>query len=249
MLHRPRRARNAAHLRYNNGCIDWRQSVTTNWDRLRYVFKDPISGLMHLASALVALAGAVALWFLSPPQLVARFALLTYGLSLVLLYVASSSYHLFKTTPRRELLLRKLDHTAIFLLIAGTYTPVCVIVFTGAWRWWLLLGIWLLAAAGIIFKVAYIRMPRWLSVGLYVIMGWLGVSGSGPMLQALPASAFAWLLGGGLLYSLGAVVYATRRLDFFPGVFGFHEVWHLFVTAASAAHFVFILAYVAPLAK
>jgi hemolysin III len=203
---------------------------------------------MHLATAAVALVGAVVLVFASPPMLAVRLALLAYGFSLVLMFTASTVYHLVKTTPARELWLRKLDHVAIYLLIAGTYTPVCVIVFTGAWRWGLLLGIWLLAVAGIAFKLAYMKTPRWLTVALYLIMGWLGVVGFGPLLAALPLAAFGWLLAGGLLYSVGAVIYATRRLDFLPGVFGFHEVWHLFVTAAGAAHFVFMLGYIAPLA-
>lgn len=214
--------------------------------RLSQVFKEPVSGLTHVASALLALVGLGVLLWASPPNWPARLALLAYGLSLVLLFSASSTYHLVKTTPARELLLRKLDHTAIFLLIAGTYTPVCAIVLTGAWRWGLLAVIWTLAAAGIGFKFAFMRAPRWLSVVIYVSMGWLGVIGLQPLFQALPLAGIGWLLAGGLLYTAGAVVYGTKRLDFFPGVFGFHEVWHLFVSAASAAHFVFVLAYVVP---
>ncbi len=215
---------------------------------LQVVFKDPVSGLMHLVTAAVALVGAVVLVAVSPPALNARLALLVYGLSLVLLFTASSLYHLVKTTPARELWLRKLDHVAIYLLIAGTYTPVCVIVLTGAWRWGLLLAIWSLAAVGIVFKLATMKTPRWLTVGLYLLMGWLGVVGFGPLLEALPLAGFGWLLAGGLLYSVGALVYATRRMNFVPGVFGFHEVWHIFVTAAGAAHYILMLGYIAPLA-
>lgn len=214
--------------------------------RLNTLFKDPISGLTHMASALLALVGLVVLLISSPPDPLARVALLTYGLSLVLLFAASSTYHLVKTTPQRELLLRKLDHTAIYLLIAGTYTPVCAIVLSGAWRWGLLTVIWSLAVIGIAFKLVYIKLPRWITVLIYMAMGWVGVLAFGPLFSALPPAAIGWLAAGGVLYSLGAVVYATRRLDFWPGVFGFHEVWHLFVTAASAAHFVFVLAYVVP---
>ena len=216
--------------------------------RLQSLFKDPISGLMHLATAALALVGAAVLLAVSPPAASARLALLAYGLSLVLLFTASAVYHLVKTTPTRELWLRKLDHVAIYLLIAGTYTPVCVIVFTGALRWGLLLGIWLLALVGIAFKLAYMKTPRWITVGLYMVMGWLGVVGFGPLLAALPLAGFGWLLAGGLLYSVGALVYATRRLNFRPGIFGFHEVWHIFVTAAGAAHYIFMLGYIAPLA-
>jgi hemolysin III len=216
--------------------------------RLQQIFKDPVSGLMHLVTAALALLGAVVLVAVTPPAAAARLALLAYGASLVLMFTASSLYHLVRTTPARELWLRKLDHVAIYLLIAGTYTPVCVIVLTGAWRWGLLLAIWLLAAIGIAFKLAYMKTPRWLTVALYLIMGWLGVVGFGPLLEALPLPAFGWLLAGGLLYSVGAVIYATRRLDFLPGVFGFHEVWHIFVSAAGTAHYLFMLLYIAPLA-
>jgi hemolysin III len=215
--------------------------------RLNAIFKDPISGLTHVASALLALVGLVLLLVYSPPNPLARIALFTYGFSLVLQFAASSTYHLVKTTPERELWLRKLDHVAIYLLIAGTYTPICAIVLQGFWRWGLLAIIWTLAAVGIAFKLVYIKLPRTVTVLIYVAMGWVGVLGFGELFAALPPAAIGWLAAGGVLYSLGAVVYATRRLDFWPGVFGFHEVWHLFVSAASAAHFIFVLGYVVPI--
>jgi hemolysin III len=214
--------------------------------RLLAPLREPVNGLTHAASALLALLGLAWLLAASPPDWLARLALLAYGVSLVLLFSASAAYHLVKTTPERTLLLRKLDHTAIFLLIAGTYTPVCAIVLSGAWRWGLLAVIWTLAAVGIIYKLAFMRGPRWLSVVIYVAMGWLGVIGFGPLVEVVPAAGIGWLVAGGLLYTGGALIYATRWLDFYPGVFGFHEVWHLFVSAASAAHFVFVLGYVVP---
>jgi hemolysin III len=214
--------------------------------RLNDIFKDPISGLTHLATAIAALVGGVFLLLAAPANWPARAAALVYGVTLVLLFAASATYHLVKTRPARELLLRRLDHTAIFLLIAGTYTPVCVIVLTGTLRWVMLTAIWSMALAGIGFKLLTMRSPRWLSVAIYMAMGWLGVLSFGPLFQALPPPAMLWLLAGGLLYSLGAVVYATKWLDFYPGVFGFHEVWHLFVTAASGAFYVFVLLYVLP---
>jgi hemolysin III len=214
--------------------------------RLFASFKEPVNGLTHAASALLALVGLVVLLIYSPPTWPARLALFAYGTSLVLQFVASAVYHLVKTTPERTLLLRKLDHTAIFLLIAGTYTPICMLVLTGAWRWGLLTVIWTLAVVGIAFKLLYMRGPRWLSVVIYVAMGWVGVAGIAQLFDALSPVALAWLAAGGLLYTVGAIIYVIRRPDFFPGVFGFHEVWHLFVSAASAAHFVFILGFVVP---
>lgn len=213
---------------------------------LSRLFKDPISGLTHLASALAALVGLLALWGLSPAQGNTRPGVVIYGATLVLLFSASSAYHLIKTSPARELWLRRLDHTAIFLLIAGTYTPVCLTVLMGTWRWGMLITIWSLAALGILFKLFFIKAPRWISVVIYVLMGWLGTIGVVQLLQALPLAAVGWLLLGGLLYTGGAIIYGLKRPNPAPGVFGFHEIWHLFVSAASAAHFVFMLGYVLP---
>jgi hemolysin III len=140
------------------------------------------------------------------------------------------------------------DGVAFLLFIAGTYTPPCFVVLTGAWRSAMLITIWSLAAAGILLKLIFIKAPRWVTVGIYLFMGWLGVIGIAQLLKGLPVAAVVWLLIGGLLYTGGAVVYGLKRPNFFPGVFGFHEIWHLFVTAASAAHYVFIAAYVLPVA-
>src|SRR5689334_3493772 len=143
----PRSASRSRSPRLRNGI---RRAVERSaMQRLNAIFKDPISGLTHLATALLALVGLVFLLIYSPPAPLARLALLTYGLSLVLLFAASSTYHLVKTTPSRELWLRKFDHVAIYLLIAGTYTPVCAIVMQGFWRWGLLAIIWSLAVIGI----------------------------------------------------------------------------------------------------
>jgi hemolysin III len=143
-------------------------------------------------------------------------------------------------------LLRKFDHSAIYLLIAGTYTPVCFNLFHGFWQWGLLGIVWGLALTGIGVKLVFIHAPRWLTAGVYVVMGWLCMLGAGEMLRVLPAGALAWLLAGGLIYTFGAVVYVTKILDFVPGKFGFHEVWHIFVILGALAHFIAIAVYVAP---
>lgn len=215
--------------------------------RLNKIFKDPVSGLTHLGSALLAALGTVLLIWFSPPGL-ARLAMAIYGASMVLLFSASATYHLVQTTPQREEWLRKFDHIAIFLLIAGTYTPVCLVALTGGWRWGLLIPIWVIAAAGTIFKLVWVRSPRWMTAIIYVIMGWLGVIGVAQLLKALPVAAVGWLLLGGLLYTGGSVIYALKKPNLIPGVFGFHEIWHLFVTAGGAAHYVFVAAYLLPVA-
>jgi len=161
------------------------------------------------------------------------------------MFSASAAYHLVKSKPQVMLWLRKLDHSAIYLLIAGTYTPICVHFFTGFWRWGILAIIWSMALAGIGVKLFIIRAPRWLTAGIYLLMGWLGVIAIREMLRAMPVGALVWLLAGGILFTVGALVYVLKRPNFFPGIFGFHEVWHIFVILGCLAHFILVAAYVA----
>ncbi|HYG56491.1 MAG TPA: hemolysin III family protein, partial [Symbiobacteriaceae bacterium] len=132
--------------------------------------------------------------------------------------------------------LRKLDHIMIFFLIAGTYTPYCLTVLRGPWGWSLFGVIWSVALAGLVLKLVWMTAPRWLYTSVYVAMGWLVVIAIVPLVRALPGG-FTWLLAGGLFYTVGAVLYATKWPNPLPRVFGFHEIWHLFVLAGSAAHF------------
>ena len=203
--------------------------------------REPVNSLTHWAGALLALAGLVALLIVGWSTPAKIISLLVYGLSLIAMFSASATYHMVRAKDRVLLILRKIDHSAIFLLIAGTYTPFCITAFDGFWKWGMLIIIWSLAAIGIIVKVFYIKAPRWLNAGIYVVMGWLCVGASGQMLATLPAWVFTWLLVGGVIYTLGAVVYSTKIFNFKPGVFGFHEVWHIFVMLAAAAHYVAVL--------
>jgi hemolysin III len=171
-----------------------------------------------------------------------------FGLSLIALYSASTLYHLLPLSPAGIARLRRVDHMAIFVLIAGTYTPFCLLALDGAWRMGLLSVIWVLAMCGVSFKVFWMGAARWLSVALYLGMGWVAVIAAPALLRAVPVGGMAWVLGGGLTYSAGALVYGLKRLNPVPGVFGFHELWHLFVVAGSACHFWAVLHYVAPLA-
>lgn len=201
---------------------------------------------MHFFAAIMAVASLVVLLVVGWPSVIKLVALGIYGTSLVLLFGASATYHIVKAGPQAVVLLRKLDHAAIYVLIAGTYTPFCAIVFSGFWRWGLLATIWSLAIAGIVTKMFMLNAPRWLTAGLYLTMGWLSVAAAREMLRVLPAGAFAWLLTGGLIYTAGAVVYITKALDFKPGRFGFHEVWHIFVILGASAHYLAVALYVAP---
>jgi len=207
--------------------------------------REPVNGLTHLAGALAAVIGQIVLLTMAWSGVEKFVSVLIYGFSLILLFASSATYHLVQAGPKTVQNLRKLDHSAIFLLIAGTYTPICMIAFTGFFRWGLLLIVWSIAIIGILVKLFYINSPRWLSAGVYVLMGWLCVSAAGQMLTALSPVALTWLIVGGAVYTLGAIVYATKIFNFIPGVFGYHEVWHIFVLAGAAAHFIAVLSIVA----
>lgn len=218
--------------------------------KTKKILREPVNGLTHLAGGLLAVAGLVVLLVGAagagrPDQLVA-FGI--FGLSLICLYAASALYHLLPLSPAGVARLRRLDHMSIFALIAGTYTPFCLLVLEGGWRWGLLGLIWGLALGGVLLKLVWMDAPRWLSVLIYLGMGWIAVIAGPALFRALPAGGIAWVLAGGLVYSAGALVYGLKRPNPVPGVFGFHEVWHLFVLAGSACHFWAVLEYVAPLA-
>lgn len=164
-----------------------------------------------------------------------------YGATLVLLFSSSSFHHIVgRLGPRWHGISRRLDHIAIYLLIAGTYTPVCLLALSPGWGWSILGVIWGLALAGSLMKAFWLDMPRWLSVALYIAMGWIVIVAVWPLSQAVGATGL-WLLGaGGVAYSGGAIIYASRRPDPWPEHVGFHGIWHLFVLAGAAAHAVFI---------
>jgi len=201
---------------------------------------------MHLGAAIAAGFGLAALLVIGRDSLAKQASLLIYGAALILMFSASAAYHLIRAKPQAAQILRKLDHSAIYLLIAGTYTPICIHYFTGFWRWGILAIIWFMAIAGIIVKMFVIRAPRWASTAVYLAMGWLCLMGIRVMLAEMPMSALIWLLLGGILFSVGALVYVTKRPDFYPGVFGFHEVWHIFVILGCLSHFIVVAGYVAP---
>jgi hemolysin III len=212
--------------------------------------REPVNGLTHLAGGLLAFVGLAVLLATAArtgrwDQLVA-FGI--FGSSLTALYLASSLYHLLPLSPAGVARLRRLDHVAIFVLIAGTYTPFCLLALDGGWRWGLLALVWSLALCGVSLKLLWMDAPRWLSVALYLGMGWVAVVAAPAFFRAVPAEGMAWVLTGGLTYSAGALVYGLKRPNPVPGVFGFHEIWHLFVVAGSACHFWAVLRYLVPLA-
>lgn len=160
-----------------------------------------------------------------------------FGVSLVLLYLSSALYHLLKVDDHHQLTLRRLDHMMIFVLIAGSYTPFCLGPLRGPWGWTILAIVWAAALKGMIFSFFWTHAPRWLRVSIYLAMGSFAIVALFPLSKVLNHSGMIWLIVSGLVYSLGAVVYASQKPDPFPGVFGFHEIWHFFVLAGSSCHF------------
>ncbi len=208
--------------------------------------REPVNGLTHLGAAIAAGIGLIILVVIGWGNIGKTISLTVYGISLILLFAASAIYHMVRARPSILNNLRKLDHSAIYILIAGTYTPFCFNLFTGFWQWGMLILIWGLAIIGVAVKLLWMDAPRWLYTGVYIAMGWLALLGSKELLATLPAGAIAWLLIGGITFTVGAIIYATKSFNFFPGKFGFHEVWHIFVILGALAHFIGILVYIAP---
>jgi hemolysin III len=160
-----------------------------------------------------------------------------YGATLVCLYAASTLYHSL-SSPRAKRALKIFDHSAIYLLIAGTYTPFTLVILRGGWGWSLFATVWALAMAGIVFKLWFIDHFRILSTVLYLAMGWIALIAIKPLLSTIPAHGLYWLVAGGLLYSIGVAFFAARRLPFG------HAIWHVFVMAGSTCHYFAVLFYV-----
>lgn len=202
----------------------------------RLNLREPWNAITHWAGALAALPVTLALWLHARAEHLAVWPFLVFGLSLLLLYTASASYHSFGGSQRQQLWLRKLDHSAIFLLIAGTYTPMAYFGLSEETRFKVLGVVWGVACLGIALKLITMRLPRWISTLLYLSLGWLSVVMWPQFSAHLRPAALFWLAAGGVAYSAGAAVYGSKRWNPYPGVFGFHEIWHLFVLAGSAAH-------------
>ncbi len=199
-------------------------------------FREPVNGFSHLAGAVLGLVGLVWLIHAVQGDVPKLISVTIYGLSLVLLYSSSAALHLIYASPRWHLWLRRFDHAAIYLLIAGTYTPIVYNVLSGTWRWGVLGIVWALAVFGVIWKLFFLRKDGILSVLFYVGMGWVGIITVPVALNLMSPLVIALILGGGIAYSVGAVVFARQRPNLHPH-FGHHELWHMFCLLGSVLHF------------
>ncbi len=211
-------------------------------------FREPFCGLSHLVGIVLSVVALVVLLVAAQGRVWHLVGFLLYGASLIVLYTASTLYHSLPGNKQKIDRLRQFDYVAIFFLIAGTYAPLCLIPLRGPWGWALLIAEYSLAAIGIAYTLLFKRGPTWPRVLIYILMGWLTLIAIGQLQATLPFLALIWLFAGGLLYSLGTVVWATDRPHLCPGKFSAHDLWHLFVLGGSLCHFILMLAYVAPMA-
>ncbi|MDX6729098.1 MAG: hemolysin [Baekduia sp.] len=214
-------------------------------DVLEDEIKPLLRGVTHAYAFWAALGAAIVLTIMVPAG-TPRLAAVVYGVGLCGLFAASGTYHRWRWNPRWRPVLRRIDHSTIFVFIAATYTPVALLVMHGTLRWVILAAVWSGAIGGVILSVAWITAPRVLSAACYLALGWVSAFALPQMIQHLDLAPLILLAAGGVLYTLGAVVYATKRPDPWPRVFGFHEVFHALVIAAAVVQFVALAGWVFP---
>lgn len=216
---------------------------------MKKIFREPVNGFTHVFGAVVSLVGLILLIvkvIFSSPSIsgLKLTGVIIFGLSLIFLYTASSVYHLVNSSEKVLKFLRRLDHSMIFILIAGTYTPICLIALNGTLRWVLFITVWSMAIAGILFKMIWFDLPRWISTSFYIGMGWLAIFVISPISKVLSISGVAWLLLGGIFYTVGGIIYAAKWPKLNLKLLGFHEIFHIFVLLGSFSHYICVLKYV-----
>lgn len=216
---------------------------------MQITIREPGSAITHFVGMMLAVLAAMPLLAKAgmSGNAMTVTAMMVFMGSMVLLYGASTVYHSVVVPDKVLKVFRKVDHMMIFVLIAGSYTPVCLIVLGGKSGYTLLAAVWGIAAAGMLVKALWINCPKWFSSVIYIAMGWVCVFVFGQLLKTLSAEAFFWLLAGGIIYTVGGVIYALK-LPIFNSKhanFGSHEVFHLFVMGGSVCHFIFMYLYVA----
>ena len=218
-----------------------------NISKGNFKVKDPISALTHFIGFLAVIPIFIMLMLRAKAEAseLHMIGFIVFGISLLMLYGASTIYHTFELPPEKTNLLRRIDHMMIFVLIAGTYTPICLVSLHGTWGWTLLVAIWAFALFGLLLKIFWMGAPRWLSTLIYVVMGWLAVFAFVPLEKAVSWKGIGMLLAGGIAYTVGAVIYGLKK----PNIamlknFGFHEIFHVFVLVGSGIHIAFMFQYV-----
>lgn len=209
--------------------------------------REPVNGFTHLVGAILSFIGLLALVIkttLTNPTALALTSVIIFGISMILLYSASATYHLVVSSDKVIKFLRRLDHSMIFILIAGSYTPFCLIALQGMQGWVLYSIIATAAIAGVLFKMIWFKCPRWISTLLYVAMGWVAVFLIAPLYKALSLTGVSLLILGGVFYTIGALIYAIKPKWMKMKHFGYHEIFHVFIMLGSLTHFFCVFKYV-----
>ncbi len=213
---------------------------------MSFKLREPVNGLTHLLGIPLSITALILLVYFAVQHATAAHivAFSIYGTSLVLLYTASTLYHLLPLAKKGVKFLRRIDHMMIYVLIAGTYTPLCLIALRGVWGYTMLVVIWVIAAVGIVLKVVWFNAPRWLSALSYLLMGWLVAITIPQLIQTVSPGGLAWLAAGGILYTVGAILYATKWPKLPLKHFDFHAVFHIFILLGSFSHFILMFRYI-----
>lgn len=207
--------------------------------------REPANGLTHLVGILLSVIamGVLLAIGIRMDNALALIGLIIFGLSQIALYTASTLHHSLSLSPRGNARLLRFDCTMVVVLIAGMYTPVCLLALHGVWRWGLLGVIWGLVLAGLIMMTRWMDAPRWASTTFYILLGWVGVLAAPALFRALPPAGVIWMLAGGVVYTVGAFIFVFERPNLIPGTFDSHALWHLFVLGGSACCFWLIVRY------
>jgi len=213
------------------------------------IVKPLLRGYLHAFAAVFAIVGTVILLILTIGDVPKQVSLLIYGVSSILLFGWSAFYHIGNWSVPRTVFMRRIDHANIFVLIAGTYTPIVFNVMTGAWRIGILILIWVLAIIGVTTAAPAVHLPRWITAMLYVVMGWVVVAALPQIITLVGVRGVLLLLLAGILYTLGAIAYALRKPTLWSRVFSFHEVFHLATILANGAFFTFMVMYMVPFVR
>ena len=209
--------------------------------------REPINGFTHLGGAILSFFGLLALVIkttLTNPSIVDISAVIIFGISLILLYSASATYHLVVASEKVISFLRRIDHSMIFVLIAGSYTPFCLIGLKGVTGWISFIIIATIAICGILFKMIWFKCPRWISTCIYIGMGWISVFLIKPLSNSIPLGGIFLLVLGGVFYTIGAIIYGTKPEALKLRRLGFHEIFHIFILLGSLCHFFAVYKYV-----
>ncbi|MCA0456374.1 MAG: hemolysin III family protein [Chloroflexi bacterium] len=203
-------------------------------------FREPVNGFTHLTGAIFSAIALLVLVTVTRGDPVKLFSVIVYGFSLIILYAASATYHLSYGSERKLLWLERIDHAAIYILIAGCYTPFCLIVIEGEWRWILLATVWALALIGVVYKLLFLTSPGMLSLLYYIVMASVVFIAPPEVIAMIPPPAVVFLVASGVVFFIGSLVFGFEKPNLHR-LLGYHELWHLFVLTGSALHFIAIL--------